>query len=93
VRGGLAKFVAKQAGLDYKAIRLGHRATWKWTIGGKWYTQPWGQSVKNIGFDITCKCGWESRTGGAIKVRVEEMHDRHVVEVIHAIVESTGGMS
>jgi hypothetical protein len=88
---GLAERAAKKAGLDYKAVRAGHRATWKWTTGGKWYTQPWGVSVKGIGFDLTCKCGWESRTGGAIKARVEEMHEQHIFEWIVAIVENTGG--
>lgn len=88
----MAKFLAFRAGLDYAKVRAGHRATWKWTTGGKWYTQPWGVSVRGIGFDVTCKCGWESRTGGAIKVRVEEMHDEHVAEVIRAIIENTGGL-
>lgn len=88
-----AKRIATLAGLDFKKIRAGHRATWKWTIGGKWYTQPWGVSVKGIGFDVTCKCGWESHTGGAIKVRVEEDHERHIMEVVLAVIENTGGLS
>lgn len=82
-----AKYIAERAGLDYAAIRAEHRAAWKWTVGGEWYTQPY-LSTRGVGFDVTCKCGWESRTGGAIKVRVEEDHERHLMDVVLGIIES-----
>lgn len=78
----LAKARAEEAGLGLAKIRGEHRAAWKWTQGGKWYTQPWGQSVQGIGFDVTCACGWESRTGGAIYERVREAHAEHILRVI-----------
>lgn len=30
-----------------------------------------GQKLIGIGYDVTCKCGWESKTGGAIKASVQ----------------------
>lgn len=62
-----------------EATRKAHRATW-WV-----YT---GASVKGRrerirrqatmrgpwpGYDVTCSCGWESRTGGATRRSVEDL--------------------
>lgn len=79
----LAASIARRYGIDFAPIRRAHRATWKWTNDGRvWNTGRWGVSVKNTGFDVTCACGWESATGGAIYVRVREAHMRHVEQVV-----------
>lgn len=33
------------------------------------------------GWDVTCSCGWESRTGGAIKASVQRDVDSHKIFV------------
>jgi hypothetical protein len=32
------------------------------------------------GYDVTCSCGWQSRTGGAIRAYVQQEVRRHKVE-------------
>ena len=53
----------------------------KWFVwnGGKRYERnneiKWGQ-----GYDFACSCGYESRTGGAVKSYVRDLIDRHKIE-------------
>lgn len=54
----------------------GHRITW-WVYSGG-YGQPLERIRKTAtmrghwpGYDATCECGWDSKTGGAVKSSVE----------------------
>jgi hypothetical protein len=60
--------------------RRDHRATW-WV-----YPEP-GNTATRIryqktmrgtwGYDVTCSCGWDSRTGGGLRRYVAEQLDGH----------------
>lgn len=60
-----------------------HRITWfvvvdgvphrhKTTMRGSW------------GYDVTCSCGWQTRTGGAVRRYIREEIDIHKREVIES---------
>lgn len=61
-------------------VKAQHRATWFV------YSGPYGEKERlqsgrryyGMGYDVTCSCGWESRTGGAIKPSVKEDHAAHI---------------
>jgi hypothetical protein len=61
------------------ATRAAHRATWWVYTGGRDATGG-HERIRRIatmrgfwpGYDVTCSCGWESRTGGAIRRSVED---------------------
>ena len=49
-----------------------HRATWfVWAGGQKMRREATMRGT--WGYDVTCSCGWESRTGGATRRSVEDM--------------------
>lgn len=50
-----------------------HRARWYAYSGpyGEKLPLKAGQRLYGIGYDVTCKCGWESRTGGGTRASVE----------------------
>lgn len=65
-----------QAMISRETLRA-HRARWFVYAGG------WGTPTEKIlhtstmrgtwaGYDVTCSCGWESRTGGATRSSVED---------------------
>lgn len=83
----LARYIAERHGVEWAAIRRAHRISWKWTLGGVhadgvWRTGPWGRSVKDTGFDATCSCGWESRTGGAMYASVQRAIAEHFESIV-----------
>lgn len=49
----------------------------------KWFYVYDGKKYRNVkglisnAWDVTCSCGWESRTGGAIKASVQRSVDDH----------------
>lgn len=51
----------------------GHRVRWFAYSGPYGEKEPLrsGQKLIGIGYDVTCSCGWESKTGGAIKASVQ----------------------
>lgn len=54
-------------------ILKAHRATWfTWSQGVKMRYQSTMRGG-NWGYDVTCSCGWESKTGGALRRYVEGM--------------------
>jgi hypothetical protein len=82
----LAKGLAEKAGMDYEQLRRDHRATWHVVLGG----ERIDAKVRHLrgggwGFDVTCRCGWESRTGGAIRSCVKQYHVDHVADVVLAV--------
>jgi hypothetical protein len=57
-----------------------HRMTW-WAIPfgrdpGRIRRNP-SMRARDWGWDVTCSCGWESRTGGAIQSYVQSCIDDH----------------
>lgn len=53
-----------------------HRIRW-WVYAGD-ERIPYEASMRGQwGFDATCSCGWDSRTGGAIRPRVREYVQEH----------------
>lgn len=71
-----------------RAPRLvkGHRITW-WVYGGG-FGQPLVRMRRTAnmrgnwpGYDVSCECGWDSRTGGAVKAYVERQARDHKYEV------------
>lgn len=61
-----------------KLVPTAEKVTIKW-----FYVTPDGQKYRNIkgliswAWDATCSCGWESRSGGAIKASVQRSVDDH----------------
>jgi hypothetical protein len=63
------------------------RATKQHTI--RWYGIAEGESFPrnrymrggDWGWDVTCSCGWKSRTGGAIEARIREAVAEHKWDV------------
>lgn len=86
-----AKTFAANKGIDYRAAMADHRIAWRWTVGGEWRNgQPY-RGVVGAGFDVTCTCGWASRTGGAVRVRIEEAISDHRFEVVANAVRARDG--
>lgn len=53
-----------------------HKATWFVWAGGEKMRRT--SSMRGMwGYDVTCSCGWESRTGGATERSVREALRRH----------------
>lgn len=67
------------ARLISKETKRAHRATW-FVYGG-----PHGEKIRpargrkyhRMGWDVTCSCNWESRTGGAAKGSVAALLQDH----------------
>lgn len=53
-----------------------HRATW-WVWAGDEKIRYTATMRGQWGFDVSCSCGWESRTGGATRRSVREYLDDH----------------
>jgi hypothetical protein len=48
-----------------------HRATWFVWAGGQKMRRT--SSMRGLwGYDVTCSCGWDSKTGGATRSSVED---------------------
>jgi hypothetical protein len=67
-----------QKGVEMKYIPTAEKVTIKWF----WVAADGTKIRNNKGFihfawDATCSCGWESRTGGAIKASVQRSVDDH----------------
>ena len=59
--------------------RRAHRARWFVWAGGE--KLPRNSKMRGTwGHDVTCPCGWESRTGGATRAYVEELLRDHRYE-------------
>lgn len=61
-----------------------HRIKWfVWAVGnGRKEKLPHTASMRGTwGYDAECSCGWQSRTGGAVKRSVENMVADHKLEV------------
>lgn len=65
-----------------------HRATW-WACawGGQLRTRLTKKMRGVVGFDVTCSCGWDSKTGGAVRRYVEDelWHHRYSAQQDAAI--------
>lgn len=48
----------------------GHRITW-WVYAGRERIRRTATMRGQWGYDATCECGWDSRTGGATRRYVE----------------------
>jgi hypothetical protein len=70
----MARGLAEKAGVDYAELRRDHRVA-RWHVKAE-------QRGRVIGWDVTCRCGWESRTGGAIRASVKRDHIQHVADVV-----------
>lgn len=63
-----------------------HRITWYGVIPG--YPPERVRRNRHMaggdwGWDATCDCGWDSRTGGAIQARIREDIERHKWDVAY----------
>ena len=61
-----------------KLVPTKEKITIKWfwvTTGGTKYRNSKG-FIHNA-WDVVCSCGWESRSGGAIKASIQRDVDRH----------------
>lgn len=47
-----------------------HRITW-WVYAGAERIRRTAKMRGSWGYDATCSCGWDSRTGGAVRSYVE----------------------
>ena len=54
----------------------GHRAAW-WVYAGSERIRHNAIMRGAWGYDVTCSCGWDSRTGGAVRRYVREQLDDH----------------
>lgn len=55
------------AGGIRKEIIKAHRARWYVYLGGEMIPHQASMRGAWPGWDVICKCGWESRTGGATR--------------------------
>lgn len=53
-----------------------HRATW-WVYAGRDRIRHTAQMRGTWDYDVTCSCGWDSATGGALRRYVAEKLDGH----------------
>lgn len=61
-------------------ILAAHRATWFVVAGGQRLRRT-SKMCGTWGYDVTCSCGWDSRTGGATRRCVEdELFDHRLSE-------------
>lgn len=57
-------------------ILKAHRAAWYvWSGGVK--MRRTAKMMGSWGYDVTCSCGWESKTGGATRTSVEDAFFDH----------------
>lgn len=56
--------------------RQRHKATW-WVYAGRERIRRTSQMRGTWGHDVTCSCGWDSKTGGATKRSVERALFEH----------------
>jgi len=54
-----------------------HRIRWFFYVDGVRYPHSASLRGRVLGWDATCSCGWDSRTGGAIKASVRRDVDWH----------------
>lgn len=54
-----------------------HRISWWGVAGGERVPRTGSMNTRGWGFDATCTCGWDSRTGGAIAPRIKEAVAAH----------------
>ena len=61
-----------------------HRISWfVWADGEK---IPHTSGMRGTwGHDARCSCGWETRTGGAVKSYVQRLVDDHKFDVAHGL--------
>jgi hypothetical protein len=60
-----------------------HRARWfvytGQVVDGARERIPWQSAMRGFwpGYEVTCSCGWESRTGGGLRRYVRDLLDEH----------------
>ena len=64
------------------------RPRFRWTSSWGEHEEP-GYNRYAYGYDVKCECGWESRTGGAIRAYVLRTIDDHLLHG-HGIVAVDG---
>jgi hypothetical protein len=65
---------------DFKPETMqAHRATW-FVYAGDEKIRHNAQMRGQWGYDVTCSCGWESRTGGGLKRYVSDQLWQHRFE-------------
>jgi len=69
-----------------------HRATW-WVYAGRERIRRTAQMRGRWGYDVTCSCGWDSRTGGALRRAVEDMLFDHRLDAKIDAGQHEGGMT
>lgn len=52
------------------ASKAQHRITW-WVWAGSEKIRRTAKMRGTWGYDVTCSCGWETRTGGAVRSYIE----------------------
>jgi len=60
-----------------------HRISWWGVLPGERVRRNRLMNGGDWGWDATCTCGWDSRTGGAIQERVREAVAAHKWDVAH----------
>jgi hypothetical protein len=54
-----------------------HRIRWFGVVGNLRVPRNRHMAAKDWGWDVECSCGWKSRTGGALHVRIREAIEDH----------------
>lgn len=54
-----------------------HRIRWWAYVGGERVPRASSMKDKEFGWDATCVCGWDSRTGGATMASVDQQVQEH----------------
>lgn len=65
-----------------------HKITW-WVYAGSERIRRNAQMRGQWGFDATCSCGWDSRTGGGLRRSVEDKVQMHKREVCWNVEDPT----
>lgn len=56
----------------------GHRIRWFGIASGERIPRNPSMNGRDWGWDVSCSCGWETRTGGAIQERIREAVQHHL---------------
>ena len=62
-----------------KLVSTTEKVTIKWFVYSMGHKLPRTASMRGSwdGYDVACSCGWESKTGGAIKSCVTDLMEKH----------------
>lgn len=65
----------------------GHKITW-WVWAGGEKIRRTSTMRGQWGYDASCSCGWQTRTGGAVKRYIQDEVDFHKFEANLAVIQT-----